>query len=460
MNKIIKLIGTGLTGGFSQYPDLNARFMAWLVFTLFSFAAFGFDAAISAGVFQSYLAFLFGNEESSLPGILLSVFFALAATVSVSVIAYAFVSYRRSIGTGEKLSDSLRFAGYLASFLYLIFMSVSILANIQGATQAAERSAQAAAPLDDSRLTATTNEWTKEKQATAARYDKELRDLKSRIAAIENGTSKEQGTLKGIRGNVTWKGNLTAYGRALLAELRQSIQAKESERAASLTALDNTYQTRLNTEKESFSRMTGKHTERKERATTAIRLIVFLIYPIALLIAIFNAHFLYDASLIINQRRGGEASTPTAQKQPFKPAPLATNTAPQIGFKVPYMEREQVHEKRTLNDFDPAQFKADILHEIKGILAEQKNTKQPVKGDNLPPVQYQFSSTKQPDRKAPRKHGKRADSIEARAAILAAFRAIKSQGQKPTYEAISKATRYSKKTVGNHVRELKREKLI
>jgi hypothetical protein len=458
MSKIIKILGTGCTGGFSSYPDLSARFTAWLVFTLISLGAFTFDAWISYSVFAEYLEYI--GSTGNVAGLILSTSFALAATVSVSVIAYAFVSYRRSIGTGEKLSDSLRFAGYLAGFLYLTFAAVSVLANIQGATQAAERSAQAAAPLDDSRLTATTNEWTKEKQATAARYDTELRDLKSRIAAIENGTSKEQGRINGKRGNVTWQGNLTTYGRALLAELRQSIQAKEAERAEQLQALDNTYQTRLSTESASFDRIAGKHSERKERATTAIRLIVFLIYPIALLIAIFNAHFLLDASFVINAPGEAQASIKQRKRTPNLTGTLATNTGNQIGFKLPYMERKGATQNDTFEGFDPAQFKADILHEIKGMLADGKNTPLPVKGDNFPPVQFQFSSTRQPDRSAPKKHGKRADSIEARAAILATYRAIKAQGQKPTYEAISKATRYSKKTVGNHIREMKREKII
>ena len=456
MSKLLKICATGMTGGFSSQPDLSARFTAWLVFTLFSFAAFGFDAAISAGVFQSHLSFLFGNEESSLPGILLSVFFALAATVSVSVIAYAFVSYRRAIGTGEKLTDSLRFAGYLAAFLYVTFAAVSVLANIQGANQAAERSAAAVAPLDDSRMITTTAEWTQEKQATAARYDTELSELKSRIAAIESGTSKEQGRINGKRGNVTWQGNLTTYGRALLAELRQSIQAKEAERAEQLQALDNTYQTRLNTESASFARVESKYTDKKERATTAIRLIVFLIYPIALLIAIFNAHFLLDASLIISHSEEAQSASTTGMQSKFRPSTLATNSGNQIGFKLPYMERDQAQTNSTVSDFDPVQFKEELLQELSSMIRKET----PAKGDNLPPVQFQFSSTRQPDRSAPKKHGKRADSIEARAAILATYRAIKAQGQKPTYEAISKATRYSKKTVGNHIREMKREKII
>jgi len=454
MSKIIKILGTGCTGGFSSHPDLNARFTAWIVFTLISLGAFVFDSFISFSIFSNYLSFIGGGGD--VPGLILSISFAAAAVVSVNVIAYAFVSYRRSIGTKESLSDSLRFAGYLASFLYLIFMSVSILANIQGATQAAERSAQAAAPLDDSRLSATAQEWTKEKQATAARYDKELRDLKSRIAAIENGTSKEQGRINGKRGNVTWQGNLTTYGRALLAELRQSIQAKEAERAEQLQALDNTYQTRLNTESASFARVESKYNGKKERATTAIRLIVFLIYPIALLISLFNAHFLLDASLIISHSEEAQSASTTGMQSKFRPSTLATNSGNQIGFKLPYMERDQAQTNSTVSDFDPVQFKEELLQELSSMIRKET----PAKGDNLPPVQFQFSSTRQPDRSAPKKHGKRADSIEARAAILATYRAIKAQGQKPTYEAISKATRYSKKTVGNHIREMKREKII
>lgn len=450
MSKIIKLIGLGLTGGFSKYPDLNARFTAWIVFTFISLGAFAFDAWISYSVFAEYLEYI--GSTGNVAGLILSTSFALAATVSVSVIAYAFVSYRRSIGTGEKLSDSLRFAGYLASFLYLIFMSVSILANIQGATQAAERSAQAAAPLDDSRLTATTNEWTKEKQATAARYDTELRDLKSRIAAIENGTSKEQGRINGKRGNVTWKGNLTAYGRALLADIRAQITAKEAERAEQLQALDNTYQARLNTESASFDRIAGKHSERKERATTAIRLIVFLIYPIALLIAIFNAHFLLDASIVINTPVEAQSASTTGKKTTFSTATLATNTSPQIGFKLPYMDRKGPTQNDTFEGFDPAQFKADILHEIKDILSRQDAQPHPAKVRESLHTDSKVILHNATPYNLGKKYNLSAHQKKQLNKVNKAYtRLYKKEGKRPTYTAIADATGLDRRTVKKYV---------
>jgi hypothetical protein len=85
MSKIIKILGTGCTGGFSSYPDLSARFTAWLVFTLISLGAFTFDAWISYSVFAEYLEYI--GSTGNVAGLILSTSFALAATVSVRVIS-------------------------------------------------------------------------------------------------------------------------------------------------------------------------------------------------------------------------------------------------------------------------------------------------------------------------------------------------------------------------------------
>lgn len=452
MTKLLKITATGCTGGFSSHPDLQARFMAWLVFSLLSFGAFAFDAWISYSVFADYLAYI--GTSGHWPGLILSTGFALAATVSVSVVAYAFVTYRRSLAdlAAGSLSDSLRFAGYIAAGLYLAFACISLLANVQGAQRAAELHATATAPADDTPLTKTAREWTAQKEATAARYTAELAGLAARIAAVENGSTKEQGRYNGRRGNAYWQGKLTPYGRALLADLRDQVQTKERERAEALAALDATYKTRLDTEKAQYSRRAGRQEEKKARATSAIRLIVFLIYPIALMIAVFNAHFLIDATAAISGKLTSSAA-PQGEGLAMPAGYQAGNlAAAPIGYK------KQHKNGMTRPNFD--QMKEELLREITDILEAQKVTALPVKGDNLPPLEYRFTSDRQPARNAPKKHGKRADSVEARTAILSAHRAIKAQGKRPTYQAISKATGYSIKTVGNHVRELKREKVI
>lgn len=323
MSKLLKILGLGCTGGFSDSPDLQARFAAWIVFTCISIGGFVFDAWISESVFGDYLAYVGGSGRW--PGIILSVCFAMAATSAVNVVAYAFVSYRRKSMLQESISDSLRFAGYVAGFLYLTFALVSLLANIQGADNAAERSAQAAAPVDDSQITAVTKKWTAEKEKAEARYDGELAKLNARIDAIEDGTSTEKAYDKnGKRGAVLWQGNKTPYGYALLEELNAAVTAKQAERTEALAALDDTYQKRLDAEQAAFNRTEAKYTDKKERSSTAIRMIVFLIYPIALLIAIFNAHFLYEATLYIKGEEDEEDDDTTAVAGSAAPAPMAT----------------------------------------------------------------------------------------------------------------------------------------
>lgn len=328
--KVLKILAIGLSGGFSKSPDLQARFVAWIVFTLVLLGAFTFDAWISFSVFADYLSYV--GSAGDIPGLILSIVFAAAATVSVGVIAYAFVSYRKSIGKeGVEISDSLRFAGYVAGMLYVFFAGISILANIQGANQAAERHAAAAVPVSDTPLLSTTSEWTSEKKAITARYDTELTEIKQRIASIEAGTSVEQGRVGGTRGNVNYQGKLTKYGRALLADLRSQISEKEVERASMIASLDNTYQTRLSTEEAAYTRQASKQEEKRGRATTAIRFIVFLIYPIGLGISIFNAHFVYDVqdfladriitkTTKVKQEQIGFAVGPVAKKTPVNPA--------------------------------------------------------------------------------------------------------------------------------------------
>jgi hypothetical protein len=195
---------------------------------------------------------------------------------------------------------------------------------------------------------------------------------------------------------------------------------------------------------------------------------VFLIYPIALLIAIFNAHFLYDASLVINHSEEAFHASTLGKVNPIGHRPLATNSGNQIGFQLPYMESTESDKMHTFDSFNPDQFKADILHEMQSLFAQQNahRTKSetakhtPVSVANNPPIEHRFTSDRQPKKQAPKKHGQRVEGNESRIAILAAYRSLKDAKKKPTHQRIADITGISRNTVGKHVRELKREKLI
>lgn len=374
--KVLKILATGLTGGFSKSPDLQARFIAWLVFTIVLLGAFTFDSWISYSVFADYLSDI--GSAGEIPGLILSISFAAAATAAVGVISYAFVSYRKSAGgEGPDLSDSLRFAGYVAGLLYIFFAGISILANIQGANQAAERNADSHVVVDDSPIMATTSQWTAEKQATAARYDTELSELKARIAAIEDGTSKEQGYFNGQRGNAIWKGERTPYGRALLADLRGQITSKEAERRTTLASLDATYQTRLDTERESYSRKSTKHQDKKENAQIAIRFIVFLIYPIGLGISIFNAHFVYDVQEHLGKGRGKSLVVKQGQSIGFPVGAMAKKADENGSYDI---EKIKAELRAELLPKLRAELRADTLNntgKIESIETHQSSQKEP-----------------------------------------------------------------------------------
>jgi len=366
---LLKTLGFGLTGKFSNYSDLQPRFIAFAVFSFISIGAFTFDAWISYSVFAEYLSYV--GAAGHIPGLVLSVAFALAATVSVGVVAFAFVTARCEDTTGG-LSDSLKFAGYIAAFLYLTFAAVSILANIQGAKQAAERHADNKIQVDDSPIRATTTEWTSEKQRIQTQYDNELANLNARIDAINDGTSTEKAYDKsGKRGAVLWEGNKTPYGYALLEDLRAKVSDKEAARTTALESVDEVYQKRLQTEQQAFDRASSKHSEKKEKSLTAMRMIVFLIYPIALLISIFNAHFLIDVKEIYHEIDSGRKLGKITNLFQTRLRTTAKKSDT-IGFKLPH-QHEQAYQDYEINiPMDFEQWQTDVMDEMKRLNEQLK----------------------------------------------------------------------------------------
>lgn len=83
----------------------------------------------------------------------------------------------------------------------------------------------------------------------------------------------------------------------------------------------------------------------------------------------------------------------------------------------------------------------------------------PKNGQKLPPVDSRFTSTNQPERKQG-VYSTRADSNESRTAILSTYKAIQATGTKPTYKAIAKVVNLSERSVGTHIRALRREGVI
>jgi len=451
--KAFKIIATGITGGFAKSPDLEARFWAWFVFTLLLIGAFTFDSWISFSVFADYLSYI--GSAGDVPGLILSVSFAMAATVSVGVIAYAFVAYRKSINSPEQLSDSLRFAGYIAAGLYLCFAGISILANIQGAQQAAERHADSQIIVDDAPLVSTTAEWTAEKEKTTLKYDNEIAKLEARLAAAENGTTTEQGRYNGKRGNAYWKGKKTPYGRALIADLLQKKEQKEADRELAIAALDATYQTRLNTQTASFNRKSKKHAHKKEKATTAIRLIVFLIYPIGLGISIFNAHFLYDVQLFLGRKVNKPSHSSQNHSVGFGALPKTA-----IGF----------HQQRGENPNDLSKITAEMRAEIREELRAEMEKE--MRGETLKntgkiesferPEASHSSSTIYLSNNTPYNLGKKYDMSKAEKRQLtkvtkARKKIIEETGKEPSANAIAKATDMSWATAKKYLEMIRKE---
>lgn len=451
--KALKIIGTGLTGGFSKSPDLQARFWAWVVFTLLLIGAFSFDSWISYSVFSEYLAYI--GSAGDIPGLILSVAFAMAATVSVGVIAYAFVSYRKSISTFNELSDSLRFAGYIAAGLYFCFAGISILANIQGAQQAAERHAAAQVIVNDNQITSVASEWTASKEATRQQYDQELAALEKRIEAIEEGVSTEQGVFQGQRGNAIWKGKRTPYGRALMAELRSKYDQKYEAREQALKAVDATYQLRLDTEKEAFHRKKSKFNHKKEKATTAIRLIVFLIYPIGLGISLFNAHFLYDVQEFLQKGAADQNQNPKYSIG-FGPLPQTA-----IGFN----QKKEENESMDISKIK-AQVRTQIERELRDEIENEMRAKTLKKTGNIESFEKKepshSSSTIYLSNDTPYNLGKKYDMSysekkQLNKIVKARNKLIKAFGKEPSINAIAKETDVSWATANKYIEMIKSE---
>jgi len=422
-NHIIRPVWAILTQTFLGTPELKKKAGNAFICLVLSLAFSAVTAWLSFPVYRQYASISMHPDQAIIAGWTLAIIVAFAMFLFDSTIGYFFCEKLKGL---ESILDA-HFVGVIA----LLAVCIGAFDAYKGSTTGAEKRAKEAYVVQS---------FTEASQGKAKPYSAEIAEIDRQIKTLLSDEQK-----------VMWKGKLTTpYKNILMVEKLQ----KQRDSYVSLQL-------------EELEEMRSLHTEHvaenkagQQDAETTLAGIAIVLYILQIILAIPLASFDIACDMTDGSRDGVYAKS-GFKDFTKKHGQIGFATAHQVKQEMSPSERQQIgfrSGRQSGNDSGILQAIFAKLEELANRNVYGQNV--PEKAANVPPKEYQFSRVHQPDRQAPKRHGRRADSNEARQMIKAAYKTLSQAGTKPTYKAISQATGLSVRCIGDHVREMKREGII
>ena len=450
-NHILRPIWAIITQTFLGTPELKKKAGNAFVCLVLSLAFSAVTSWLSYPVYKAYASISMNPMDAILAGWTIAIIVAITMFMFDSTIGYFFCEKLKGL---ESILDPA-FIGVIA----LLAVSIGAFDAWKGSTTGAEDRAKTAYVVQS---------FADASQGKAKPYADEIAEIDQQIKTLLSDEQK-----------VMWQGKMTTpYKNVRMAE---KLQKQRGEYVA--MQMSEIEEMKAFHDTQNLSNQAGQDDAKGTLAGIAIALYILQII-LAIPIASFDIACdqqdgkrdgVYakkeatdstdstDNSLDLGQivdalaeRLKPNVQEFSAQQNPIGFATAHNRQSDQIGYKSPSQNGENGNSNTSQNGEN-----GKLLNTILAKL-EQLEKRKPNDGTLSINLQNgkRFSSTNQPAQKGPKRNGHRVEANESRVAILAAYNALQQEGKKPTQAAISEATGISRKTVGNHIRAMKKEGII
>ena len=417
-----KHLGNSLGGDHADHAEARKLTLSFIILGLMFLGFTTFAAFLS---WQRYAALLGALPGAREVGLIISILFALGVMSCTGYVAAFIIS--RTLGQAPHPGSPAGFV--LFTVLGLVLVSADYNMNLAGVADVAPMMAGSTASARDSEIMQEYDNLMAPHRASVAALDKHVGNK----GHVCNGGC-ELFSVSGQRGNPHWQGVLTKYGRAAKDYHQEQIRNLTAQRDEAIAA-DRAQVAEVNT----------AHAERLTTTSNHLRLAAQWVYGVNMFIALLLAYCgerMEEAASIRGKKSGRKHSV------------------------VRRREEDQEEDEEEEDDEVESEGPDPLPHPAPKPVPSTQAYKQTRIGFRTDADVRNQNPQSVPENSGRFRHlpsrqgGLRVDALEARGAILSAVRTLRDCGERPVQRRIAEITGYTERTVGKHVRELRREGLL
>lgn len=323
-------IKEAFTGKLKNEPTLRKWFWVFLSALIFSIVVLGYNSYMSLNFYRKMLERFADMQSSFLP---------LLVTVVIAVVAYFLISGITGTILDYMAGREYKTKGHEPLFIFSILglvglLSLDIYANLQGVDFVAYDTTTEvmANPLDNIEQKFTTEiENTKEEyRVKRERIESKLKLLNRTDVHSSNDCVRECPKHPG--GASHWKGNLTDFGKKMIAQYKTDLDALEDQETKALADIRANKTRTYTAAEDDYNRDKGRFDMSVETKQTGHRKMVWFAYGLAIVLSFVCNHYSDRSQAAIHPDREAELIADFESRKERQDAITeATRTRVQLG---------------------------------------------------------------------------------------------------------------------------------